>query len=141
MVNLYIGDFSQDEDKLFFDLKAQLSNTMEYKRSFWNYAIIPVMTIEQLKKWSGQKSININLMVGSYEGEGSKWDRQNMLTTIDDFNSLSFSKTTHSIAMQELLETGCFSDVTILCKDDTELYGHRCILIAPYFKALLSGNL
>ena len=139
-IHLYIGNFQEDEERVFFHVTTSLPDGRVVDRKFWNYANIPIMPRIDLCSMERGSKISIVLRVGLYEGEGSVWDWQNILTDINDFTVLSVP-TYHFVKMNELLESGDFSDVTLVCSDNLKIKSHKCLLqTAPYFRALLSGN-
>ena len=98
------------------------------------------MPLKDFCLFSSVCKISLVLRVGIYDGEGTIWDWQNILTDINDFSQFSFP-TDHKVRMNDLLESGAFSDITLVCSDGQEIKSHKCILTAcPYFRALLSKN-
>ena len=71
MINLYVGHMQDEEDRYFYHVIAKLSNGAVIGREFWNFSIIPIMTLDELKSWKPPRKISISLRVGIYEGEGS----------------------------------------------------------------------
>ena len=126
---------------MFYDFSAKLPNGKELRKTFWSHAVIPVCTVAELRMWSFQRSVIVILKVGIYEGEGCIWSWQNILTRIEDFSQGSYHETAHTNMMRELLQSGQYSDITLVCNDMKEIFAHKCLLAAsPYFGALFSDK-
>ena len=141
-VNFHIGNFYEDDDRVFYDFTAELSNGMVLKRRFWNFGLIPLMSVEELKAWKSPKKICISLRVGIYDGDGSAMEWQRILTSIDDFSPVCTRMDFHSENMQQLLAQGFYADVMFVCPSGKKLSAHKCLLSAssPYFRALFRGH-
>ena len=140
--NFYIGNIHEDDDRIFFHFLASLSNGVVIEKAFWNYSIIPLMTLEAMESWKRPRKISITLKVGLYEGHGLVQDWQNVLSKIDDFIPVCFQPSPYTRMMDELLNSCRFTDVKISCLDGRELSVHKCLLTAasPYFRATFSEN-
>ena len=124
---------------MFYDFSAMLPNGKELRQTFWSYAMIPVCTVAELRMWSFPRSVIVTLKVGIYEGDGCIWSWQNIFTQIEDFSQGSYDETAHTNMMRELLQSGHYSDITLVCNDMKEISAHKCLLAAsPYFGALFS---
>ena len=140
-IHFFVGNFLEDDERVFYHFSAKFSNGIIVDQCFWNYAQIPAMPLKDFQAIDGTIDISVKLRVGVYEGEGSVWDWQSIFTTIDDFSTMSSKTTLHSLKMNELIETGDFSDVTLICSDAKEIKAHKCLLQAsPYFRAILSDS-
>ena len=142
LVNIYVGNAQDDEDRYFYHLSAKLSNGMTIDREFWNFSIIPLMTLDELKSWKNPRKILISLCVGVYEGEGSVEQWQNILTKIDDFTPVCYPQSFHTLMMDDILTAGNYTDARFEFPNGENLSVHKCFLIAcsPYFRALFSDN-
>ena len=138
--NFYVGNFHEDADRIYFHFLAHLSNGMIIKKAFWNYSIIPLMTIENLKVWASPRKVFITLKVGIHQGHGSEQDWKSILPKIDDFTPVCYQASPHTIMMDQILDSGQFTDVKLSCLDDKEMFVHKSLLTAasPYFRALFS---
>ena len=140
-VSFFIGNFQEQDDRIFYHFKANLSNGVTLDKCFWNYAKIPFMRFQDLLSWQEPRVISIKLDIGIYEGNGSVWEWQNMLMSMDDFSSLSYLSPFHTMGMRSLFDSRVDSDVTIVCQNGEEVDAHRCLLIAaPYFATLVTGH-
>ena len=140
-VYFFVGNFLEDDGRVFYHMSAKFSNGIAVDKSFWNYARIPVMPLIDFQSIKEDIRISVSFRVGIYEGGGTIYDWQTVFTSIEDFCTLSTQANFQSLKMHELLESGEFSDVTLVCADDMKIEAHKCLLLAsPYFRALLSEN-
>ena len=142
MINLYVGHMQDEEERYFYHIIAKLSNGTVIDREFWNFSIIPIMTLDALKSWKPLRKISISLHVGIYEGEGSVEEWQNILTKVDDFTPVCYPQSFHTLMMDDILAAGKYTDARLQFPNGKELFVHKCFLEAssPYFRAFFSGK-
>ena len=141
VIYLNIGSLNDEEDRNWFNLKVKVLNGPMLMDSFWGQGYIDIMTMDELKEIKNPRAIIVELQCGLYEGSGHPNQWMNILTSFEDFTPVNFASTGHSQCMDNLIETGQFSDIKIICDDDRDIYAHKCLLISsPYFRALLSEN-
>ena len=137
-VKLYIGNYTEDDDRIFLKCSIIFSNGQKFEESAWSYNIIPLLSMNEIKALPMPRRLSIKLEIGIYSGTGGtklKW--QNIFTDPKDFMPVCSPPTFHSKCMNDLKISGMFSDVTLLCDNMTSICTHKCILVgSPYFRAL-----
>ena len=103
---------------------------------------IRLLSLDQVRAWPAPRKIQVKIMVGDYRGDGGDfWDKKHILTEVEDFASVCYPSTFHTRSMENLLYSGIFSDVTLVCDDEREISTHKNLLISSsYFKALFGCN-
>ena len=140
-VYMHIENGCQEEDRYFYDLRVKIMDRELLENHFWSHGDIDIMKMEDLKQLENPLKLTIHLGVGIYEGCGTpdKWVK--ILTCLDDFTPVVSAPTSYSESMDDLLRTGTFSDLKLICSDRKQLNVHKCLMIeCPYFATLLSGN-
>ena len=137
-VKLYIGNYTEDDDRIFLKCSIIFSNGQKFEESAWSYKIIPLLTMDEIKALQKPRKLAIKLEIGIYSGTGgTKLEWQNVFTDPKDFIPVCSPPTFHSKCMNDLKRSGMFSDVTLLCDNMTSICTHKCILLgSPYFRAL-----
>jgi hypothetical protein len=138
----YIHNELDDDLKIYYKCAIVLSNGRYYEESFFKYGVIPLMTFEELQAWQVPRNVNVKMKVGFYWGTGGdQFDQQNILIDIEDFVPICSPPSFHTNSMDVLLNSGKFSDVTLVCNDNKTILAHKCLLLAsPYFSALFGDN-
>ena len=124
--------------KILYKCSSMLSNGLYLEKSSVKSVVIPLMTLQQLRNWVCPRKIHVKIKVGFYWGTGGdEFDKNNILCDVEDFFPICSPSTNHTISMNNLLDSGNFSDVTLVCKDNTIILAHKCLLLtSPYFYAL-----
>lgn len=140
-VYMHVENASKEKDRYFYEFKLNMLDGRTLEHSFWSLGHIDMMKMENFKKLNNPRKVTISLGVGIYEGCGTPDLWTKILTCLDDFTPVVFSHTSYSQLMDELVQSGRFSDLMIVCSDKQQLNVHKCLLIkCPYFKSLLGDN-
>ena len=131
-------ELSSGNKKILYKCSIKLSNGLYSEESSVKSIVVPLMTLEQLRDWSVPRKIWVEIQAGFYWGTGGdEFEKNNIFCDVKDFVPISFPSTLHTISMNNLLESGSFSDVTLVCKDNKLILAHKCLLLtSPYFFAL-----
>ena len=141
-VKLYIGNYTEDDDRVFLKCTISFSDGQKFEESAWSYKIIPLLTMDEISAMQKPRKISIRLEIGIYSGNGgTKLEWQNIFTDPKDFIPVCSYPTVHSQCMNDLKISGMFSDITLLCDNMTSIRTHKCILLgSPYFRALFGKH-
>ena len=138
---IYIGNYTEYGDRSFYECVVQLSNGKRIEKSFWNYALFSLMSLQEMEEWEQPRKITVTLKVGIYEGNGQEWEWQNILMNIEDFSPVCFAPYPHTDTMDQLYGSGKFSDVILICDDNKEILAHKCLLLgSSFFNALFNNH-
>ena len=140
-IYFHIGQFDGEEDRALMEFSLYLSDGSICEARFWGYGTVRFVGMENLRALSSMKKGKVILKIGLYEGNGSQNCWKKVFQTIEDFTPVVFPPNEHSHHLDNLLENGKYSDVTLRCQDGIEISTHKCLLLScPYFKALFSGH-
>ena len=140
-VYIHVGTSNEEEDRILYKVQVQMMDGTCFEKQFWSHGIINIMDLEVIRNLKEPRKISVKVIGGIYEGSGTPDEWMNVLTTIEDFTPVVCQSTDHTVAMDDLLNTGRFSDLKLVCKDGREIDVHKCLMLAcPYFRALLSEN-
>ena len=138
---IYLGNSTENGDRVFYDCKIQLSNGKRIDKSFWNYSVFCLMPLHEMEEWEQPRKLTVSLEVGVYEGNGEEWEWKNILMNIEDFSPVCFAPYPHTETMDQLYRSSKFSDVTLICDDNKEIFAHKCLLLgSPFFTALFNNH-
>ena len=138
---IYLGNSTENGDRVFYDCKIQLSNGKRIDKSFWNYSVFCLMPLHEMEEWEQPRKLTVSLEVGVYEGNGEEWEWKNILMNIEDFSPVCFAPYPHTETMDQLYRSRQFSDVTLICDDNKEIFAHKCLLLgSPFFTALFNNH-
>ena len=131
------GTYEEEDQRVFVEYKAELSNGQKLCKSFWSYSDFELMSLEDMKKWPKPRKMLVTIKVGIYRGRGYSYEWQTILTSIDDFKPICHRNSNQENKMLNLLNTSKYSDVKLLTDDGETIMAHKCILSTnAYFDAI-----
>ena len=90
-VKLYIGSYTEDDDRVFLKCSISLSNGQKFEASAWSYKIIPLLTMDEISEMQKPRKLLIKLEIGIYSGNGgTQLEWQQIFTEPRDFIPVFF---------------------------------------------------